>query len=179
MNGKPPGPAKNHSYSYIIQASLICSIRTRKRKYPVLKINTKFYQLIKHAEISYYIASLVFYRFSCLTYSEVPQGWGTPDTSKSMRRVSYWLNYFVCLIIITLLEICILVYLCTGCGTLKIHLCLEDNRSSFSRVGLKSETKDTRLWIAVLFCLRKITKTSENKNWRHQTAEEEQIYMWR
>ena len=43
-----------------------------------------------------------------------------------------------------LLGICILVYSCTGCGTSKIYLCLEDNRSSFSRVSLKSETKDGR-----------------------------------
>ena len=38
----------------------------------------------------------------------------------------------------------ILVYSCTGCGTSKIYLCLEDNRSSFSQVSLKSKTKDAR-----------------------------------
>ena len=37
-----------------------------------------------------------------------------------------------------------LVYSCTGCGTSKMYLCLEDNRSSFSRVSLKSKTKDAR-----------------------------------
>ena len=36
----------------------------------------------------------------------------------------------------------ILVYSCTGCSTSKIYLCLEDNRSSFFGVSLKSETKD-------------------------------------
>ena len=36
----------------------------------------------------------------------------------------------------------ILVYSCIGCGTSKIYLCLEDNRSSFSRVSLKSEIRD-------------------------------------
>ena len=35
----------------------------------------------------------------------------------------------------------ILVYSCTGRGTSKIYLCLEDNKSLFSRVSLKSETK--------------------------------------
>ena len=38
----------------------------------------------------------------------------------------------------------ILVYSCTGCAISKIYLCLKDNRSSFSRVSLKSETKDPR-----------------------------------
>ena len=34
----------------------------------------------------------------------------------------------------------ILVYSCTGRGTSKIYLCLEDNRLLCSRVSLKSET---------------------------------------
>ena len=38
----------------------------------------------------------------------------------------------------------ILVHSCTGCGTSTIYLCLKDNRSTFSRVSLKSETKDPR-----------------------------------
>ena len=63
-------------------------------------------------------------------------------------------------------EIRILVYSCTEWCTSKIYLCLEDHRSSFSRVSLKSEIKDARPWLhktAVLFCLRK-TWLSENKN---------------
>ena len=59
---------QNHCYSYIVQTSLNCSIRTRKGKYPVLKINAKFCQLIKHTKISYSIASLVFYKFLCVAY---------------------------------------------------------------------------------------------------------------
>ena len=52
MSNKPLEPAeKYYCYSYIVQASLNCSIRARKGKYPVLKINTKFHQLIKHAKI--------------------------------------------------------------------------------------------------------------------------------
>ena len=43
-----------------------------------------------------------------------------------------------------LLWIRILVYSCTGCGTSKMYLCLEDNRSSLSWVSLKSEIKDAR-----------------------------------
>ena len=39
----------------------------------------------------------------------------------------------------------ILVYSCTGCGTSKIYLHLENNRLSFSRFSLKSETKGL-LW---------------------------------
>ena len=43
-----------------------------------------------------------------------------------------------------LLGICILVHFCTGCGTSKIYLCLEDSRSSFSQMSLKSKTKEAR-----------------------------------
>ena len=63
-----------------------------------------------------------------------PQSWGTPSTSKSATVLVWHL----------LLGIRILVYSCTGCSTSKIYLGLEDNRSSFSRVSLKSETKDVR-----------------------------------
>ena len=69
MSDKPLGLAKNyHCYLYTVQTSLNYSIRTRKEKYPVLKTNTKFHQLIKLAKISYPIASLVFWKFSCVTY---------------------------------------------------------------------------------------------------------------
>ena len=105
----------------------------------MLRTNAKPHQLIKHAKISYSIASLVFRKFSYRTYrnglNQVPQSWGTPSISKSTNRVSsipfvgnphfsillhrvrYLENWFVS----------------------------QDNRSSFSRVGLKCETKDARL----------------------------------
>ena len=43
------------------------------------------------------------------------------------------------LVLYFLSGICILVCSCTGCGTSKIYLCLEDNRSSFSRLSWKPE----------------------------------------
>ena len=43
-----------------------------------------------------------------------------------------------------MLGIRILVYSCTECGTSKIYFCLKDERSSFSGMSLKSETKDVR-----------------------------------
>ena len=95
-------------FSVALFPDLSFSIRIRKGKYPALKINTKFHQIIKHAKISYSIASLVFCKFSNV-------------------------------------GICILLYSCTGCCTLKIYSCLEDNRSSLFRVSLKSKTKDARL----------------------------------
>ena len=53
---------------------------------------TKPHQLIKHAIISYSIASLVFSKFSYWTYrnglNQVPQSWGTTSISKSTNRVS-------------------------------------------------------------------------------------------
>ena len=43
-------------------------IPSRKGKYPILKTNTKPHQLIKHAKVSYSIASLVFFKSSYRTY---------------------------------------------------------------------------------------------------------------
>ena len=67
-------------------------IPSRKGKYPMLRTNTKPHQLIKHAKISYSIASLVFRKFSYRTYrnglNQVPQSWGTPSISKSTNCVS-------------------------------------------------------------------------------------------
>ena len=67
-------------------------IPSRKKKYPMLKINTKPRQLIKHAEISYSIVSLVFRKFLYRTYrnglNQSTQSWGTPSTPKSSNRVS-------------------------------------------------------------------------------------------
>ena len=102
----------------------------------MLRTNAKSHQLTKHAKISYSIVSLVFHKFSYRTYRDGlnrgTQSRGTPSTSKSTNHFSS----------IPSVRIRILVYSCTECGTSKIYLCLEDARSSFSRVGLKSETKD-------------------------------------
>ena len=50
------------------------------------------HHLIKHAKISYSIASLVFRKFSYRTYrnglNQVPQSWGSSSISKSTNRVS-------------------------------------------------------------------------------------------
>ena len=67
-------------------------IPSRKRKYPMLKTNTKPHHLIKHAKIFYSIVSLVFRKFSYRTYqnglNQVSQSWGSPSISKSTNRVS-------------------------------------------------------------------------------------------
>ena len=64
----------------------------KKGKYPMSRTNTKLYQLIKHAKISYSVISIVFRKFWYRTYqnglNRVPQSWGTPSTSKSTNRVS-------------------------------------------------------------------------------------------
>ena len=59
----------------------------------------------------------------------MPQSWG-PLGPQKIRAV---------LVLYLLSGICILVCSCTGCGTSKIYLCLEDNRSSFSRLSWKPE----------------------------------------
>ena len=78
-----------------------------------------------------------------MVYTEVPQGWISSSTSKSMSRISlipfvgnphyskllHRVRYF------------------------NIYLWLQDNRSSFPRVSLKSENMDARTQTAVLFCL--------------------------
>ena len=91
----------------------------------------KFHQLIKHTKISYSIASLVFYKFSCMTYrnglNRGTSGKGTPGTLKCTIRVSQ---------IPSVGNFNILMY---RVWYLKIYLCLVDNRSSFSRVSLKYE----------------------------------------
>ena len=67
-------------------------IPSRKGKYPMVRRNTKPHQVIKRAKTSYSIVSLVFCKFSYLTYrnglNRVPQGWVTPSTSKSTNCVS-------------------------------------------------------------------------------------------
>ena len=66
-----------------------------------------------------------------MVWTKVSQSWGLRVPQKVQTKLVQFL----------LSGICILVYSCTGCGTSKMYLCLEDNRSSFSRVSLKSETK--------------------------------------
>ena len=98
-----------------------------------------------------------------MIWTEVLQSRGTPSTSRSIKCVILIpfggnLHFFVCS--------------CTGCGTSKIYLCLEDNRSSFSQVSLRSDTKDPFPYIAVHSCLPKMWFL-ENKNlmsnsWRHK-----------
>ena len=67
-------------------------IPSRKGKYPILKTNTKPHHLIKHAETSCSITSLVFRKFSYRTYgnglNQMPQSWGNPSISKSTNHVS-------------------------------------------------------------------------------------------
>ena len=106
-------------------------------------------QLIKHTKISYSTASLVFHKFSFGTYrNSLNRG-----TSK-LRHSKYLKKYEPYQFDIFCLES---TFQDTRAQYLKkIYLCLEDNRSSFSRVSLKSETKDTRPETTVLFCLRKM-----------------------
>ena len=104
----------------------------------MLRTNTKPHQPINHAKISYSIASLVFQKYLYRTYRN-----GLNQVLKAeVFRVSQ--KVLTVLVLYLLSGSCILVYSCTGCGTSKIYLCLEDNRSSFSRVSLTSETKEAR-----------------------------------
>ena len=81
--------------------------------------------LFKHTEISYSIVLLVFRKFSYRTYR-----------NGLNQKVPTMLVWYL------LSGMRILVHSRTGCGTSKIYLCLECNRSLFSRVNLKSEAKD-------------------------------------
>ena len=116
----------------------------------MLRRFTKPHELIKRAKTSYSIATLEFRKFSCGTYriglNRGPQSWGTPSTSKSTYRVSL-IPYVGNPHFIILLH---------RVWYLKNLFILEDNRSSFSWVSLKSEPKDGRPQTVVLFCLQKI-----------------------
>ena len=126
---------------YKLLVERFSSIGTRKGKCPVLRTNTKPQQLTKHTKISYSIASLAFRKVSCGTYRNGLNQGATKlrhyKYSKSTNRVSLipfaWNLHFI-----------ILACSCIGCGTSNIYLCLEDNRSSFSWVSLKSKTKHVR-----------------------------------
>ena len=67
-------------------------IPSRTGKYPILRRNTKPHHMIKHAKISFSIASLVFCKSSYPTYRnglhQASQSWGTPSASESTNRVS-------------------------------------------------------------------------------------------
>ena len=103
-----------------------------------------FPNVTNRTKIFYFIALLVFRKFSYRTYrnglNQVPQSWG-PLGPQKIRAV---------LVLYLLSGICILVCSCTGCGNSKIYLCLEDNRSSFSRLSWKPETKDASINIRSL-----------------------------
>ena len=125
-----------------VQASLTAwmvhpyrEIPSLEGKYPMLKKNTKPHQLIKHAEVSY----------SCISQIFVPYlpKWSKP---RYLKAEVLWVPQKVWTVLVRYLlsGIRILVYKSTGCGTSKMYLCLEDNRSLFSRVSLKSKTKDAR-----------------------------------
>ena len=105
-------------------------IPSTKGKHPKLRKNTNPQQLIKHTKISHSIVSLVFRKFLYRTYRN------------GLNRVTQ--EVWAVLVRYLLLGIRILVHSCTVCGTSKTCLCLENNRSSFFWMSIKSETKDTR-----------------------------------
>ena len=81
---------------------------------PMLRTNTKPYQLIKHAKISYSIASLVFRKFSYRTYRNgLNRGISKLKVLRASQKVQTVLVRYL------LLGICILVHSCTGSGTWK------------------------------------------------------------
>ena len=85
---------------------------TRKGKYPVLSLTN----VTNYTKISYSIVSLVFRKFSYLTYRNglnrrylVAEASPVPQKARAV------------LVLYLLLRICILVYSCAGCGTSKIY----------------------------------------------------------
>ena len=56
------------SFSESFQPYKEGEIPTSKEKYAVFRAYTKSHRLVKHTKISYAIASLVFRKFSCVTY---------------------------------------------------------------------------------------------------------------
>ena len=109
-------------------------IPSRKGKYPILRTNTEPHQIIKLVKISYSIASFVFHKFSYRTYrnglNQVTQSWGTPSTSKSTNHVSS-------IPFVGNLHFSIFLHRVRYLKNLFMS-----QRSSFSWVSLKSETKD-------------------------------------
>ena len=84
--------SRSTQYKLLSLPECFQEIPSRKRKYSMLRTNTKSRQLLKHAKISYSLVSLTFCKFSYRTYRNglhwVSQTWGTLSTSKSTNRVS-------------------------------------------------------------------------------------------
>ena len=74
-----------------VQASLYGEIPSGKGKYPMLRTNTKPHQLIKHAEISYLIVSLVFCKFSYRTHRN-----GLNRVTSKLKYSEYLKKYEPC-----------------------------------------------------------------------------------
>ena len=81
-----------------------------------------------------------------MVHTKVPQGWSPLSTSKSASRIS----------LIPFVGNRHHSKLVDRVRYLKIYLCLEDNRSSFSQMSLKSENMDACPQTVVLFCLQNI-----------------------
>ena len=81
-----------------------------------------------------------------MVHTEVPQGWSPLSTSKSTSSIS----------LIPFVGNPHHSKLVDRVRYLKIYLCLEDNRSSFSQMSLKSENMDACPQTVVLFCLQNI-----------------------
>ena len=119
-------------FDWLTDWSLNLSIRTKKGntnkkgQIPCTLVQGK---LIKHGKISYSIAS---------------RNGLNQDTSKA-EALKVPQKVRAMLVLYFLSGIRILVCSRTGCVTSKTYLCLEDNRSSFSRVSLKFQTKDALL----------------------------------
>ena len=134
MRDKPRLPQLNiisSSPSSSVQASLTAWIFSSVRG------NT-----IKEGEIPY-VENKLLHSLTYISQIFVPnlRKWSKP---RYLKAEVLWVPQKVRAMLVRYLlsGIHIIVYSCTDCGTSKIYLCLEKNRSSFSRVSLKSETKD-------------------------------------
>ena len=124
---------------------------------------------------------MLFHSLTCISQvfvrylpKSLNQGTSKSRHSKSLEKVQTMLVWYL------LSRLRNLVYSCAGCGTSKkIYLSLEDNRSSFSRVSLKSEIKDSLPQTPVLFCLGKIWLLG-NKNLKSSKLKMNKFikYIW-
>ena len=123
-----------HCYLYIRITSFYESLHPYKegetpsvKENLVLRTYTKYHQLIKLTKISYSIVSLAFRKFSSVTYRNVlNRGTSKPGHSK------YFKKYRPCRYYVFCREFSFKQLFWTRCGTSKIYLCLEGDRSSFS-----------------------------------------------
>ena len=113
---------------------------TKKGKYPVLRTYAKSHQFNQEHENFLLHNFITFVPQILVPYL---QKWSKPWNHKA-EASDIFKKVRAMLVLYLLLGIRILVYSCTVCGISNIHLCLEDNRSSFSRVSLKPKTKDVR-----------------------------------